>query len=473
MGRQLLILPNGGQGARPGFIFFGVLADEGRRGFEPEASVVLEFREKRDRMGTSPNNTPLLLLVLDACRFDYLGQGDLPWVEERLDEGFYAEKVKPSFGFCEIAELLTGVETRENGFFCQMGPAEPGETSFLLKVLAGVTAPIEGRMGEWGRELCRSVLRRVARRMDHREIYEIPAGLLGRFRATEGALDYQAPFAFGRESLFDLARAKGLEWDASAFVAFNRVAGSDRDRADRLCEIAQRAEGAPALTLGYFGDLDRVGHIYGPGSPGLRAQLKKTARLVEEVGEAFLRRGGSVLLVGDHGMLKVDEHLDLLELLGDLGRKTRIFVDSTLCRFWFEDKATQEGVEPRIREVLWPAPGFFLEEGLAREMGVPDGKDRGDLAFAANPGVVFYPDYFNRKKVLGMHGYSPEIPGQKGFCLGLGPAFAKRRVPEIRLVDVPKIAAQALGAGQVGDGVAETWVSPLYSEAAVLGEEGG
>jgi hypothetical protein len=424
-------------------------------------------------MGTAPNNTPLLLLVLDACRFDYLGKGDLPWVDGRLDEGFYAEKLKPSFGFCEIAELLTGVETRESGFFCQMGPAEPGETSFLLQALAGMVAPVEERLGGYGREVCRSVLRRVARRFDRREIYEIPAGLLGHFRATEGALDYQAPLAFGRESLFDLARAEGLDWDASAFVAFNRVAGSDRGRARRLCEIAGRAEGPPALTLGYFGDLDRMGHAFGPGSPGLRAQLKKTDVLVAEVAEAFLACGGSVLLVGDHGMLRVEETFDVLGAMGDLGRGTQVFIDSTLCRFWFSNEGVRKEVEPKIRKSLWPAPGFFLEDNLKKEMGVPGGRDSGDLAFAAQPGVVFYPDYFNRKKVLGMHGYSPEIPGQKGFCLGLGPAFAQRRVAEIRLVDVPKIAVQALGAGCAGDGVAQTWVSPSYPEAAVLGGEGG
>ncbi len=429
-------------------------------------------------MGTAPDNAPLLLLVLDACRFDYLGGGDLPWIEERLEDGFYAEKLKPSFGFCEIAELLTGVETRESGYFCQMGLAgssgsREGGASLPLRALARVLGPLEERVGAFGREVCRSLLRRVARRLDRREIYEIPARLLGRFRATEGALDYQAPLAFGRESLFDLARAEGLDWDASAFVAFNRVVGSDRDRARRLCGIAGRAGGPPALTLGYFGDLDRVGHGFGPGSPGLRDQLKKTGVLVAEVAEAFLGCGGSVLLVGDHGMLQVEEHFDVLGALGDLGKGTRVFVDSTLCRFWFSHAGVRKVAEPLIRKALWPAPGFFLEGALADEMGVPQGPDSGDLAFAANPGTVFFPDYFNRTKVLGMHGYSPEIPGQKGFCLGLGPAFAPRRVAEIRLVDVPKIAAQALGAGRAGDGVAQGWVSPSYPEAVILGGEGG
>lgn len=424
-------------------------------------------------MGTAPKHAPLLLLVLDACRFDYLGRGDLAWVEERLDQGFYAEKLKPSFGFCEIAELLTGVETRESGFFCQMAPAKAGETSLPLRLAAGLLAPLEERLGSYGREVCRSLLRRVARRFDRREIYEIPAALLSKFRATEGALDYQAPGAFGRESLFDFARGEGLDWDASAFVAFNHVEGGDRDRARRLCEIAERAGGPPALTLGYFGDLDRIGHAFGPGSEELGAQLRRTNLLVREVGEAFLEKGGSVLLVGDHGMLAVEDSFDVLGALGDLGKGTQVFVDSTLCRFWFENDGVRERVEARIRKTLWPAPGYFLEGELAREMGVPLGRDSGDLAFAAHPGWVFAPDFFNRKRVLGMHGYSPEIPGQKGFCLGLGPAFAQRRVAEIRLVDLPKIAARALGAGPAGAGVDQAWVSPEYPEALVLGGEGG
>lgn len=57
---------------------------------------------------------------------------------------------------------------------------------------------------------------------------------------------------------------------------------------------------------GYHGDLDLLGHLYGPGSEAWRMELRQVDRLVESVVEA-LPLGGLLAVVADHGMVTVDE----------------------------------------------------------------------------------------------------------------------------------------------------------------------
>jgi len=56
---------------------------------------------------------------------------------------------------------------------------------------------------------------------------------------------------------------------------------------------------------GYHGDLDLLGHLYGPGSEAWRMQLRQVDRLVESVVEA-LPPGGLLAVVADHGMVAID-----------------------------------------------------------------------------------------------------------------------------------------------------------------------
>ena len=62
---------------------------------------------------------------------------------------------------------------------------------------------------------------------------------------------------------------------------------------------------AGGFCYGYHGDLDMVGHLYGPGSEAWRMQLRHVDRLVESIIEE-LPAGGLLAVVADHGMITVD-----------------------------------------------------------------------------------------------------------------------------------------------------------------------
>ena len=62
---------------------------------------------------------------------------------------------------------------------------------------------------------------------------------------------------------------------------------------------------AGGFCYGYHGDLDLLGHLYGPGSEAWRMQLRHVDRLVESVVDG-LPPGGLLVVVADHGMVAVD-----------------------------------------------------------------------------------------------------------------------------------------------------------------------
>jgi hypothetical protein len=73
---------------------------------------------------------------------------------------------------------------------------------------------------------------------------------------------------------------------------------------DLAAEIGSAVAGG-GFSYGYHSELDLLGHLYGPGSPAWRMQLRHVDRLVESIVEA-LPRGGLLAVVADHGMVAVD-----------------------------------------------------------------------------------------------------------------------------------------------------------------------
>ncbi len=79
---------------------------------------------------------------------------------------------------------------------------------------------------------------------------------------------------------------------------------------DLAVEILAGVEGpGPRLVYGYHADLDKVGHLYGPGSPAWRWQLRQVDALLAMLLEA-LPAGTLLAVTGDHGMVTVDRTVD-------------------------------------------------------------------------------------------------------------------------------------------------------------------
>ncbi|CAN5333679.1 alkaline phosphatase family protein [soil metagenome] len=146
---------------------------------------------------------------------------------------------------------------------------------------------------------------------------------------------------------FERAAAAGI---ATHVVSGSEFAGSGLTRAvlrgaryvgvhalgDLAAAVASVIDGR-GFCYGYHSELDTIGHLYGPGSPAWRMQLRQVDRLVESVVDG-LPPGGLLAVVADHGMICVDEQqtvdidasrvlLDGVTAIGGEARARHVYTD--------------------------------------------------------------------------------------------------------------------------------------------------
>ena len=200
-----------------------------------------------------------------------------------------------------------------------------------------------------------------------------------------------------------------FERAASAGVAVSVVSGAEFTRSGLtravlrgaryvgvhgLGDLAARVGEAVAdggFCYGYHGDLDLLGHLYGPGSAAWRMQLRQVDRLVESVVDRLPPRG-LLAIVADHGMVAVDASdvvdvdersplLDRVQAIGGEPRARHVYVtdgaaDAVLAAWretlgqrawvvsgeeaiaagWFGERIADR-VRPRIGDVIVAARG--------------------------------------------------------------------------------------------------------------------
>ncbi len=195
---------------------------------------------------------------------------------------------------------------------------------------------------------------------------------------------------------FERAAAAGL---AVSVISGAEFSGSGLTRAalrggrylgvHALGDLAQSVTAAVAaggFCYGYHSELDLLGHLYGPGSPAWRMQLRQVDRLVESVVDA-LPPGGLLAVIADHGMIASTEAatvdldaepalLDGVESIGGEPRARHVYVrngasgsvlaawrsalgphawvasrDEAIAAGWFGARVRDE-VRPRIGDIV-------------------------------------------------------------------------------------------------------------------------
>lgn len=149
--------------------------------------------------------------------------------------------------------------------------------------------------------------------------------------------------------------------------------------------------------------------------------------------------------VGDHGMTSVKENINILQIFEDeIGREYKlgsdyfIFIDSTIFRFWSNNKN-----EATNKQCLEKAQ--YILSSMCSVVGTPDyfgfGNDRiyGDLIAILESGKVFFPDYFNdsNKEIRGMHGYMPDNDlSTRGMAIISSSDTSNEKINEGSLTDI-------------------------------------
>lgn len=436
-------------------------------------------------------SSPLLFVVLDAFRHDYLDPARTPFLWQLAERGVHVQRLRTASGFTQRSAILTGAWADRTGLWT-MHTFAPDASPFAF--LAGrrwprvVDACARALPGVFGRVFDARVRTRIYARARqharHPSTARIPLHLLPFFSVSEDQKPVHEPGALPVPSLFDVFAACGVR---AKYLMYPEVDGSDASTERAFLQLAQQ-EPAWDACFGLFGSADAVGHLHGPQSIQVQEATARIDERLAGIDAAFRARGRTPtwLVVGDHGMLPVTARVDVRAHLRTRARACGLvegvdwlpFLDSTTAKLW----ALTPRAQPFVADAFTglEAHGRVLDAETARARRIPF-RDRryGDVAWLAAPGVLIWPDWFHRRdeRILGMHGYDPAVDGQKGLAIVAGPGIAAARVAEAPLVDVCATVSDLLGVPPPGCNEGRSWVAmrrelEAQPPAALLGVSG-
>lgn len=389
----------------------------------------------------------VVFILLDGFRHDYLSLEDTPFLLELSRKGSaIVTRTREPFGFQSRPAYLAGLYPEESGV-CTLFKYSPETSPFKgmgpLTRLNGVP-----RVRLW----IRRRLEFETSRLDgpiYRYLHttaQVPLMLLPFFDYSEKELPWKMNLA--TPTVFDLVRELDGE---SIYVGWPEYSSQflDGSVVRSFCDSLSVKHKFAFIQLAL---LDGVGHTYGPDSSEIKKALKETDARVKEVYSTLEKTLGSFVLFifGDHGMVKVTEHLPIWSRLRALryrlGRDYLVFLDSTTARFWFFDERARAAVECLLKDV---GGGKVLDDtDMANHHIRFNNREYGDLIFLARPGNLIHPCFFGvgSHAPKGMHGYDPDCIENQGIFILVPDGSEKVRAPEVvDLVDIYATTVNLLG----------------------------
>jgi hypothetical protein len=156
------------------------------------------------------------------------------------------------------------------------------------------------------------------------------------------------------------------------------------------------------LSVLHLGQLDSLGHHFGPTSEEVKAHLKVIDSLAQKNFKLYDQKNDFLFIWSDHGMAKVKKYINIKKNLSPL-HNFQFFINSTLLQLWFPNQKTKEKVK---KQLLSLKIGSFLTSTQKKTLGLNFKHNYyGDELFILDEGSIFVPNHFTSKKDKGTHGY--------------------------------------------------------------------
>lgn len=174
----------------------------------------------------------------------------------------------------------------------------------------------------------------------------------------------------------------------------------------------------------YYGNLDAVGHKYGPLSAEVDGAVLNCLDTFFELVNSFPKH--DFVLLGDHGMAQIEECFDFRaqivklvsdELMLQENRDFTYFIDSTFARIWAKDSSTLSIIFDKLFDSIAVSQAGTLSVVDSDQM---NGNRDAFILFAVDKNRLIWPDFFGNKGAkhpLGMHGHLVEDPFLTGVVM--------------------------------------------------------
>ncbi len=346
-----------------------------------------------------------VFIIMDAGRADYVRPETMPFVHGLASNGIRGSFESPP-GFAQRTVLFSGRYPDTSGNFSAF-VYDPDRSPFTwIEKLGPMRNLIRPRKVMFPGRLAIQKITKQITGAYHTDPAWIPPKFLPFFRPCEDMRPIHEPGALGATSIFDLCRRHGLRYRYLA----HPVSGDDDEVHDTL--VRELRAGNPCdLYVVQFSTPDQKGHKHGPFSDAMQKRfLRELDQKIASI-HAALEAGyddWDLFLCGDHGMAPVESKVNVLRALRKADAKPAedyvVFVNSTLAVLWY---LTERG-RREVEKILPDIPGTRLMDEREREkLRIPRDRRWGDRMLVADPGILFWPDYFHvtDSRIVGMHGY--------------------------------------------------------------------
>jgi len=378
----------------------------------------------------------LLFVMIDALRHDYINAVDSPYLYSLARAGL-SGSVVPSFGFEPDAAYLAGLRPDEADGGAMFWHDPDGSPFAFARFLPAALDDLPERPARFVRKGIRLIAQLTARDVRARHWASpawIPLTQLSRFAFASTRL-VDEPGFLPAPTVFDHLRTAGRLWYFHGMPTYRVAATIVHNRF--LTEFT----GRESYAFLHIGDLDGVGHHYGPWSDERRAVLRHVDDILSQIVAHARTRSEylDLLILGDHGMAEVEQTVDMTPVIKHLeARRMKFdyFIDATFFRCWSHDAS----VLAAIRDDVSQLRGLVeIGEIEVQRYGLHYGHHRfWDLCWQAEAGLVFTPNFHNgHQRLLGMHGYLPECQDNwSAFVLSSSSLLAHQRGQSMDAVDM-------------------------------------
>jgi len=208
------------------------------------------------------------------------------------------------------------------------------------------------------------------------------------------------------------------------------------------------------FTHWYINDEEKMSDLY-----------KKVDDLIKDFHEECERRGITLMILSDHAQAKVEDTIDIVGKIDELGIKNNeitYYIEASKARFWFHSDSAREKM---LDYLSGNSKGTLLHfEELYRYNIKFDNDGYGEYYFISNPGTIFFPNDFyhpignlylaltnpeQRGRIKspvyrGYHGHLPYNECEKGFVMLLDNDYKADR-KEIEIIDIAPTILNLLG----------------------------
>ena len=219
------------------------------------------------------------LLILDACRRDYLTHENAPFLRGLMDKGVTASIESPP-GFTQRTTMFTGTYPDTSNAFSAFGYDPAGSPFRWISKLGPAASLYRPRKIMYPARVAVKHVSRWTSKQYHTDPAWIPGRYLPHFAVVEDHRPIFEEGALPLTGIFDLLRTQGKTFKYLA----HPISGND-DEIHKMCLDTFRAKENHSFVFAQFSNLDEGGHHHGPLVPA----GQEPARNQTEKDRVFMR----------------------------------------------------------------------------------------------------------------------------------------------------------------------------------------